>query len=471
MAQLIAMQDSYIAQFLNFADEHAKDAYEEGIKDPVIQDVNHVRDVALGHNQSNEIINPQRWFDMMTKKIGVMLHIEEEIAQDVLSVAHEDMKLAEHSRNVSILIVIALLVIVALCSYVVLRDLLSSIRGTEEVMDELGNGNLSVAVRGVERKDEIGTMARAIEIFKTKLIENKQLEEATLKNQARAEEEKRKVMQDLASSFENRVQGIISGVAAAATELSHTAELMSQSTTESNNNAGQAVAASDDTYVSIQSVAAASEEMAATIQEISSQMQNTSRLVTQSVERVNGADKYAGELQQTSGEVREVIQLISNIARQINLLALNATIESARAGEAGKGFAVVANEVRNLAAQTDKSIQDIEKVIGSMSQASDGVVSALDGIKTSVEQIQAAATGVASAVEEQSVVVNDISQNMSTAQGKTEVVRNNIGMVSRSSNEASQNAQQVLLAAQELSKQSEQLDEEVQTFLSEVRGS
>lgn len=281
--------------------------------------------------------------------------------------------------------------------------------------------------------------------------------------------QKKRDMEALANHFQDRVQTIISSVAAASTELAHTAELMSTSISESNSNAQDAVKSSEETYTNVQAVAAAAEEMSATIKEISSQTQNVNTLISDSAEKVRGADMFAGELQSASEQVRNVIQLISNISSQINLLALNATIESARAGEAGKGFAVVANEVRNLAGQTDKSIQEIEAVINNMSKASNGVIGALSGIRESVEQILSSSAGVASAVEEQSAVVNDIAQNMNIATHKTEAVKESVTVVSQLSGEAEQSSQQVLQASQELSQQAEQMQGEVSTFLSEVR--
>lgn len=284
-----------------------------------------------------------------------------------------------------------------------------------------------------------------------------------------AKAQKKQDMENLANDFQSRVQSIISSVASASTELSHTAELMSRSISESNANAQNAVASAEETYSNVQAVAAASEEMSATIKEISAQTQNVNTLISESAERVKGADTHAEELQNASSQVRDVIKLISNISSQINLLALNATIESARAGEAGKGFAVVANEVRNLAGQTDKSIQDIEKVINNMSRASEGVITALSGIGESVDKILASSAGVASAVEEQSAVVNDISQNMNIAQHKTESTKENIISVSHLSSEAEQNSQQVLLASQDLSQQAEKLESEVSEFLTDIR--
>lgn len=339
-----------------------------------------------------------------------------------------------------------------------------------EAMRRLAADDIRVDIPGMGRVDEIGEMAAAVAVFKNNAIEKKNLEKEQKETEERTRLDKIKAMNDLADSFERRVQGIISSVAAASTQLAHTAQLMSESIAQSNSNAQDAVQSASDTYQNAQSVAAAAEEMSATVQEISCQAQNASGLISGSVEKVKSADGLATDLKKSSQEVKSVIQLISGISSQINLLALNATIESARAGEAGKGFAVVANEVRSLAGQTDKSINDIEKVIGDMARASDGVVGALAGIKTSVDQIYVSSTGIAAAVEEQSAVVNDIAQNMNVATHKTQAVKENIQAVSTLSKEAESNSHQVLEAAQELSRQAEQLDSEVGAFLSEIRG-
>jgi len=282
-------------------------------------------------------------------------------------------------------------------------------------------------------------------------------------------EQKKRDLNNLAEKFQSNVQGIINSVAAASTELAHTSELMSDMIGKSHSNALEAVESSEETFSSVQTVAAASEEMSATIKEISLQTQNANNLISESVSKVQEADQHANELQTASQQVKSVMELISDISSQINLLALNATIESARAGEAGKGFAVVANEVRNLAGQTDKSIQDIEKVVQQMARASDSVISALKDIKDSVNDIYSSSTGVASAVEEQSAVVNDIAQNMNIATHKTQSVKENITSVSNLSDEAAQSSGQVMTAAQSLSQQSEQLKQEIEVFLNDIR--
>lgn len=338
-----------------------------------------------------------------------------------------------------------------------------------DTMNSLAQGNSDVNVPYADRKDEVGEIAKALLVFARNAKEKAILELSQQQQKKRAEEEKKQAIKALADSFQSQVQGIIHAVAAASTELSHTAEAMSKSVSESNGLAQEAVGNASETYQNVQSVASAAEEMSATIREISSQTQSANGMISESVERVRGADAFANDLRQASQKVRSVIQIISNISSQINLLALNATIESARAGEAGKGFAVVANEVRNLAGQTDKSIQDIERVIADMSRASDGVISSLAGIKDSVDKIYVSSSSVASAVEEQSAVVNDIAQNMNIATHKTQSVKENIKIVGDLSSESKSSSEQVLVAAQDLSRQAEHLNSAVSGFISGLR--
>lgn len=353
----------------------------------------------------------------------------------------------------------------------VMQSLITPLRRLTDVMGTLARGNFTAHVPYREARAEIGAIAAAVEVFRQNGIRGQEMEREKQEAEIRTQQEREAALRALADSFQNRVADIIASVASASAEMAHTARSMRLSVGESNTHANNAVRTAQETHNNVQAVAAASEEMTATIQEISSQTQNTSRLVSESVEKVRGADDFATQLQKASGEVRTVIQLISGIASQINLLALNATIESARAGEAGKGFAVVANEVRSLAGQTDKSIQNIERVVEDMARASQGVIAALGSIREGVEHICSASTTVASAVEEQSAVIGDIAQNMNIATHKTQVVCETVSAAGKLTENAEQGAQEVLTAAEDLSRQAEQLQSEVATFLAEIRGS
>lgn len=273
----------------------------------------------------------------------------------------------------------------------------------------------------------------------------------------------------LADDFERDVKSVVNMVAAAATELSQTSDSMLHTVKENTQLAEQATVASSETSSNVHTVAAATEELSASVKEISEQLQKTNTLVQQSSEKANNADKLAEQLNASSEKVNEVMELISSIAGQINLLALNATIESARAGEAGKGFAVVASEVKNLATQTDKSVTEIQAVVGEMQNATNAIINALTDIKHSIGEISFATSSVASAVEEQSATTNDISRNMQSASSSTQVVSNNLNNVSVASSSAASASEQMSSATKELSKQAETLNTQVDAFLSKIR--
>jgi methyl-accepting chemotaxis protein len=273
----------------------------------------------------------------------------------------------------------------------------------------------------------------------------------------------------IADSFELNVQGIVNSVAAASTELAQTANQMTHVMQSTTNTAENAVDSATQTTSNVHSVAAAAEEMSASVKEISTQVLKSNELVNLSRERTDIADEKASGLTIASQKVIEAVGMISRIANQINLLALNATIESARAGEAGKGFVVVANEVKNLAGQTNKTVQNIQLVIEEMNTASSEIVEALKGIKDSVQSVSYASNSIAAAVEEQSVTTSEISRSMQAAAQGTEVISSSLGTVSQSASDATNSAIQVSSSAHELSKQSEELNKQVASFLTMIR--
>jgi methyl-accepting chemotaxis protein len=300
-------------------------------------------------------------------------------------------------------------------------------------MKFLSGGNLALDIPYADRGDEMGDMARAVQVFKDNAVkmEAMHLQSEALKKET--ELQKRQAMHDMANEFEASIKGIVGTVASAATELAQTSEGLVATMLATAKTVQSASTGAAQTVSNVQSVASAAEEMTASVREISSQLQSSNNMVQDSVKKAESADEQAIALSVATNKVKEVIGLIANIAGQINLLALNATIESARAGEAGKGFAVVASEVKNLASQTDKSVQEIEKVIAEMNQASDGIIGSLKAIKDSISNISNSSGTIAAAVEEQSATTNDIARNMQSAAEATEAVSSNLGQVSSSS--------------------------------------
>ena len=350
----------------------------------------------------------------------------------------------------------------------IIRSITAPLSLVTGLMGRLTQGDLSIEVPRSDRRDEIGVLMRSLQAFHDSAIER---EQAAKMEAQRSEADKLRAqkIQKITSDFESKVQGIVSTVAAASTELAHTAEEVTKVMERNSDNAKNAAASSVQTTSNVQSVASAAEEMSASVKEISAQVQRTNQLANDSRSKTIAADEKASVLSVAAHKVSEAVTLIANIADQINLLALNATIESARAGDAGKGFAVVASEVKNLANQTNKSVEDVGKVIQEVNSASAEIIEALRSIKESVENVSNASSNIAAAVEEQSATTNEITRNMHSAAQGTQVISDSLDSVSDSSVQASSAAGQVLSAAQELSRQSEDLNREVGEFLSSIR--
>ncbi|MCI5049117.1 MAG: methyl-accepting chemotaxis protein [Rickettsiales bacterium] len=369
----------------------------------------------------------------------------------------------------SFIVAIVQILVMSVIAYFAARTIAGPIININSVLAELAAGHLGVDIPCTERKDEVGDLARSAEAFREAGLEKAKLQEQQLEAEKLAEQEKKEAMKMLADTFEQRVKGIISTVASATTELSHTAEHMGALIQQSDNTIQSASRGASETSDNVRTVAAAAEEMSSSVREISSQTQRSNELVSDSVSKTSNAEQQAQELSNATNKVREVMQIISEIASQINLLALNATIESARAGEAGRGFAVVANEVKNLAGQTNQSIEDIEKVIGEMNLASGNIIDSLNEISQSVDSISDTSGGIAAAVEEQSATTNEIARNMQQAAEGTEGITRNLSEVGQASSDVSEAAAQVLEAVREVSVQAEELDRQVAEFLADVR--
>ncbi len=296
-----------------------------------------------------------------------------------------------------------------------------------------------------------------------------ELEELSHVERRKNEDEKRQAEIEFAEQFEGKIQTIIQSVAGAATELNSTSEGVIDVITKSSNLSSLATEGAAHANENVEGVVKSANDMSEVVAKMSSQIGHSNELIKNSVNRVDQADEHAASLSNASQQVKEVVNIIAEISGQINLLALNATIESARAGEAGRGFAVVANEVKNLAGQTEQSIQDIERVIQDMSLASDGVIDVLRDIKGLIGDIASSSNVIFDSAEQQSLAIQAISNNAAVAAQETGKISDSMREASSSSRMAEDSSKEALVASRELSRYAEDLEFQVKDFLSRIK--
>jgi methyl-accepting chemotaxis protein len=356
-----------------------------------------------------------------------------------------------------------------LALFVARSGIVKPIGAMTNAMQALAGGNKETAIPGVDRKDEVGAMAKTLQVFKDNMLEADRLRIEQEETKQRSEAERRKAMLDLADSFEANVGGVVGSVTTASEKLQHTAQSMSATAEQTTRQSTAVAAASEETTQNVQTVASATEELSASISEITNQVNESTRIVGEAVAQANDTNAKVQGLAEAAQKIGDVVRLINDIAGQTNLLALNATIEAARAGEAGKGFAVVASEVKTLATQTAKATDEIAAQVRSIQEATAGSAQAIEAITKTIGRVSEISTAIASAVEEQGAATQEISRNVQqAAQGTQEVSANSTG-VSEAARQTGMAANEVLQSAGVLSRDGATLRTQVDEFLRNVR--
>jgi methyl-accepting chemotaxis protein len=455
-----------------------------GLSEDVVQNIKKVKDVYFGSYEKirDDLLRaaelgrpyPMSFGDFFTKSTEAL-----DTAVNLSYLAGDEMVAymqAIDSRNAVLLWIFSgvLVFVIALCGFQIYYTQVKvsgRILTIAEYMKDLTNGNTDIDLKELQSSDEIGQMAEHVEVFRTNAIEVKRLEKEQLEQQQKAEEAKKKAAQDMANAFEERIGIIVESVEKASKEMQVMSNALSEAMSKASGQSSSVASSSQEATANVQTVATAAEEMSASILEISNNIQDTARKAKQCASSAQTSQEKLTHLQSAVEEIDSVIQTINEIAEQTNLLALNATIEAARAGEAGKGFAVVASEVKSLANETHKMTDEISKKVQDIKDSAAQTIESVNDIISQITAVDDKTTSVASAIEQQTATTNEISQSVAQAASGTGKVSQNIEDVQKVTNESAESTEKLKTAADDLLSQASNLKGAVNGFLKEIRAS
>ena len=381
----------------------------------------------------------------------------------------ESKKNAEHSKSVFLMMIIICLVASTLVTVFLCRAIEKSMESVVKATVTLSKGDNSVNIPYTDAGDEIGDIARALEIFKDNALEIERMRANNEETRIKTEEEKRTMMNQLADKLNEEVSQSVHLVAAAAAKLQSNANEFSAVAEQTMSQADNVSSSTNIASQNIQTVASATEELSASIGEISRQVTESAKVARDAVNEVENTNHSVEGLSSAVDKIGSVVQLIQDIAEQTNLLALNATIEAARAGDAGKGFAVVASEVKSLANQTARATEDISRQISEVQKETSTSVNAIAGIGKIINHINEITTSIASAVEEQTSATREISRSVQEASSGMQEVSNSIKGVNEAAIDTGKSSEEILQESKSISKLATQLKGSVDGFITSVR--
>lgn len=367
------------------------------------------------------------------------------------------------------LVVAGISCLALLLGWAVARSVTRPLSRVHGVMLRLADHDLDAEVPECGRRDEIGGMARTLEVFKENILRNRQMEQERRSAAARASAEKREAVFDLANRFESRVGRIVDQLGRSAKGFQETASHLSAAVQKAEQECTSVASASEQASVNVQAVASAAEEMSTAIRDLSGRVAQAAQRSKMTAERAEQARSHMDALSTAIEQVDQVVASINAVASQTNLLALNATIEAARAGEAGKGFAVVASEVKNLASQTHAMTEQIGQQISTVKAASDRTVEGMRAIIGQIEHIDQSAAEMAASVGQQSAATDEISCNAQQAAIGTNDVSRSVVDIRKAEQESGIAARQVTQSADALAADADLLKHELDAFLAEIR--
>lgn len=349
------------------------------------------------------------------------------------------------------------------------RSIVRPLQAITTAMRRLTSGELGHDIPYTQRNDDIGGMAKALQVFQTNAAENERLRSEQASAEERSRIARKTEMNRLADRMEDRIRGVVREISASANSLHAASNTLSANAEQAGRQSALVAAATTQATINVETVSSAGVELTASIHEIASQAEQSTAIARSAVNEAEEANHKIEGLSETAQKIGEIVSLINTIAGQTNLLALNATIESARAGESGKGFAVVAHEVKNLASQTSRATEEIARQIAAVQDGTREAVLAIKNLGSTIASIDQLSTVIAGAVEEQGAATQEIGRNVDEASLGVRSAAVSIGDVAIAASETGRMAQSVYTEANGLLSQTATLEREVVSFLAEVR--
>jgi methyl-accepting chemotaxis protein len=370
--------------------------------------------------------------------------------------------------NTVVVAAVTALVVLAALAAVIFGQLFRPLRDVEGALVGLSESRTDMVIPHTARKDDVGALARALEVFRDVQARARALEAEDRANEAERMKRAEAVAVAVAE-FQTRASEILMVVHAASDELGQRAAVLRNTSAVTVSRLTEAGNAAEEAGSNVTAVAGAAEEFAASIGEISQQATRSSAIANRAVAEADASNARVRELSEAAHRIGEVVSLITAIAEQTNLLALNATIEAARAGEAGRGFAVVASEVKNLATQTARATEDIRGQIARMQGATDETVTAIAGISETISAMQKIAVAIATAVEEQNTTTREIARSVEMAAERSSTSRDILAHVDQAAGETSGAADAVTKAAAAMDAEAKKLADAIRVFTARVK--
>ena len=481
---LIAQQKAFLDVFKVFGTSEQKAFHKNTVRGPDVDRVSDMRKVAIESIETKDTkgIKGSVWFATITKKIDLLKKVEDRVAADLQGLAVSIRNEASFTFYVSASVVVILLLLTAFLVTNIVKGITGPIGAMTRSMTALADGEKGVEIGGADRGDEIGSMAAAVVIFKENMERADQLAEEQLamarEQQALVEqrleeqklkEQRAKEVDQYISEFELTVMSVLDGMKQADELLKRTSVEMDEGAKNTTEQAMSVSAASEESAISIQTVASSTEQLSSSIREIARQVNQSTDITRSAVASTDETMNKVRELEEEVAKIGEVIEMITDIAEQTNLLALNATIEAARAGDAGKGFAVVASEVKNLANQTASATEEISKKISDVQGSTKASVESIREIAGVINQVSDVSSSISAAVEAQDAATREIASSVEQVAAGATQISSTIVHVKGAAEHSLELAGDVMSSSGNLTEQTEMLGEKVSEFLAKVR--